>query len=85
MKVSDYPVHVCESESDSNQVLEAQSAHLTNYEVLGHLESMRTRYDAPIHQGARPEMKSGNLETVMKEVHCLRSTTVVQHLTCPGS
>ncbi|KAI9885073.1 MAG: hypothetical protein M1823_003128 [Watsoniomyces obsoletus] len=46
------------------KVLETQSAHLTNYEVFSHLESMRSRY----HGQTTARVKSGNLETVMKEL-----------------
>jgi hypothetical protein len=41
---------------------------LSNYEVLTHLEGMRERYDKlAIGRGNIASMKSGNLETVMKE------------------
>ncbi|KAI9674101.1 MAG: hypothetical protein M1817_001919 [Caeruleum heppii] len=58
------------------KILETQSAHLTNYEVLTHLESMRARYATqavppppPTDSGVPSNpMKSGNLETVMKEL-----------------
>ncbi|KAI9800212.1 MAG: hypothetical protein M1825_004196 [Sarcosagium campestre] len=50
------------------KILETQSAHMTNYEVLQHLESMRTRYKTIAFQRGSPaSMKSGNLETIVKE------------------
>ncbi|KZF25281.1 hypothetical protein L228DRAFT_236396 [Xylona heveae TC161] len=51
------------------KILETQSAPLTNYEVLTHLQSMRKRYDA------EHSVKSGNLETVMKELTDYLTTT----------
>ncbi|KAI9810630.1 MAG: hypothetical protein M1832_001229 [Thelocarpon impressellum] len=51
------------------KILETQSAHLTNHEVLLHLESMRARYAELAQQRGRPaSLKSGNLETVLKEL-----------------
>ncbi|KAI9790546.1 MAG: hypothetical protein M1816_005053 [Peltula sp. TS41687] len=51
------------------KILETQSAHLTNYEVLKHVESMRARYDGAGRRHGQPSaMKSGDLETVMKEL-----------------
>ncbi|KAI9808020.1 MAG: hypothetical protein M1826_004388 [Phylliscum demangeonii] len=50
------------------KIIEAQSAHLSNYEVLAHVESMRARFDAASSNGASSTLKSGNLETVIKEL-----------------
>ncbi|KAI9846666.1 MAG: hypothetical protein M1837_003721 [Sclerophora amabilis] len=51
------------------KILETQSAHLTHYEVLSHLESLRRRHTATAQKrGSSAAMKSGNMETVMKEV-----------------
>ncbi|KAI9811770.1 MAG: hypothetical protein M1827_005315 [Pycnora praestabilis] len=55
------------------KILETQSATLTNYEVLTHLQSMRERYSKPSinsskFNGAHASTKSDNLETVIKEL-----------------
>ncbi|KAI9764419.1 MAG: hypothetical protein M1840_008442 [Geoglossum simile] len=52
---------------------------LSNYEVLSHLESMRSRYNNPTAPTSI-KMKSGNLETVMKEAHL---PTKIQNPTPP--
>ncbi|KAI9776151.1 MAG: hypothetical protein M1839_000567 [Geoglossum umbratile] len=49
------------------KILETQSAMLSNYEVLTHLEDMRARYNKLAQTRGGTPMKSGNLETVMKE------------------
>ena len=65
-------------EADLVQILEPQSATLTNYEVLRHIESMRTRYNEVAQQRGSPaSLKSGNLETIMKEVIKVSASPVV--------
>ncbi len=50
---------------------------LSNYEVLAHVQSVKQRYKDEINErGPAAAMKSGNFETVMKEVRVHWSITI---------
>ncbi|MCJ1364351.1 hypothetical protein MMC16_003461 [Acarospora aff. strigata] len=50
------------------KILETQSATLTNYEVLKHLETIHSTTPEDSNSNNATTMKSGNLETVVKEL-----------------
>ncbi|KAF8424158.1 hypothetical protein EV426DRAFT_105403 [Tirmania nivea] len=51
------------------KVITPRSAHLTNHEVLSHLQSLRQKYThVHLTHGPARALKAGNLETVMHEV-----------------
>jgi len=58
------------------KVLEPCEAMLSNYEVLAHVQSVKQRYKDEINErGPAAAMKSGNFETVMKELLDYLTTT----------
>ncbi|KAH0536284.1 hypothetical protein FGG08_006822 [Glutinoglossum americanum] len=62
------------------KILEMQTAMLSNYEVLTHLEDMRERYDKLAKdRGAAASMKSGNLETLVDYLHTPPSPLQINH------
>ncbi|RPB22128.1 hypothetical protein L211DRAFT_869527 [Terfezia boudieri ATCC MYA-4762] len=51
------------------KVITPRSAHLTNHEVLSHIQSLRQKYThVHLTHGPARALKAGNLETVMHEV-----------------
>ncbi|KAF8424223.1 hypothetical protein BGX38DRAFT_1124321, partial [Terfezia claveryi] len=51
------------------KVITPRSAHLTNHEVLCHLQSLRQKYThVHLTHGPARALKAGNLETVMHEL-----------------